>query len=333
MKRRICALAVALALAPLVATAQSADPGPSGEPGPADPGQVIAFQWEGLHYMSPDGSGIHDPLAGDGMDTLHPDWSPDGTRIAFDVDSAAGTDIWTAAADGSDPALLIDHADCPSDCVLATLPAWSPDGGSVAFLRMRANDSGIVAFTIEVLDVATGETRVVVTAPRRTAIQYPRWCADGRSLIYQFTTFPTDGLERTTASGSAIAMVDAKAPDAVPVTLTDPTLFAGYPDCRWSDDRIVFTTYDLAEYHGTDEPSNLYTIRADGTDLTQLTTYGRADQRATQPTWTPDGTRILFTLVEDFPEFDHPRHAAFIDEDGGGLEVLAPNATHPRMRP
>jgi hypothetical protein len=135
------------------------------------------------------------------------------------------------------------------------------------------------------------------------------------------------------ATGSAIAMVDAETVSAEPVTLTDPALFAAYPDCRWADDRIVFTTYDLSEYQATDEPSNLYTIGSDGTELEQLTTFGRADQRAAHPTWTPDGTRILFTLVGHSPAFDNPRQAAFIDEHGRGLEILAPAATHPRLRP
>lgn len=331
--RAAMATFVALAVASLDFPALAADPSPAGS---SDPGPVVAYQWapDGVQYMSPDGSVIHHPLAGFGMELQHPDWSPDGSRLAFDVATGDGVDIWTSAADGSDQALLVDHADCPSDCVEATTPAWSPDGRAMAFMRLRANDAGIVAFTIEVIDMATGDTRVVVTAPPRTAIQYPRWCADGRSIVYQFTTFPTDGFDQGSATGSGIAIVDAQAPEAVPVTLTDPALFGAYPDCRWSDDLIVFSTYDLAEYQGIDEPSNLYTVRADGTDLTQLTTYGRADQRATQPTWTPDGTRILFTLVgQGAGGFDTPRHAAYVDEDGEALVVLAPEATHPRLRP
>jgi Tol biopolymer transport system component len=109
---------------------------------------------------------------------------------------------------------------------------------------------------------------------------------------------------------------------------------ATYPDWRRVDDRIVFTTYDLGEFQQTDEPSNLYTIQPDGSGMRQLTHYGHAQERATQPTWTPDGSRILFTLVGQEPgQFDGPRHAAFIDPDGTGLDVLGPAATHPRVRP
>lgn len=331
--RALMAIAiVALAMSSFEFPALGADPSPAGS---SDPGPVIVYQWapDGVQYMSPDGSMIQHPLAGFGMELLHPDWSPDGSRLAFDVETDDGVDIWTSAADGSDRTLLLDNADCPSgDCVEVSLPAWSPDGRIMAFARLRANETGIVAFTIEVMDIATGDTRVIATNPPVTALQYPRWCAGGRSIVYQFTTFPTDG--EGPATGSGIAIVDAVAPDAEPVTLTDPALFGAYPDCRWSDDLIVFTTYDLSEYQQTDEPSNLYTVRADGTELTQLTTFGRSEQRATQPTWTPDGTRILFTLVgQSTGEFDNPRHAAFVDEDGEGLDVLAPEATHPRLRP
>ncbi len=101
---------------------------------------------------------------------------------------------------------------------------------------------------------------------------------------------------------------------------------------RATDGLIVFTTYDLGEFQGTDEPSNLYTIRPDGSGLTQLTAFGLGERRATQPTWTPDGERI-FTLVEHAPEFDRPRRAAFIDPSGNGLTILEPSATHSRLRP
>jgi Tol biopolymer transport system component len=67
--------------------------------------------------------------------------------------------------------------------------------------------------------------------------------------------------------------------------------------------------------------------------MTQITQYGRAQERATQPTWTPDGQRIIFTLVGQNPKFDLPRRAATINPDGTNLTVLIDGATHPRLQP
>ena len=110
-------------------------------------------------------------------------------------------------------------------------------------------------------------------------------------------------------------------------------MFASYPDWHPSDDLIVFTTYDLGEYQATDEPSNLYTIRPDGSDLRAVTTFGPADQRATQPTWTPDGARIMFTLVGQADGFDGPRQVATIAPDGSDQVIPGPEGTHARLRP
>jgi Tol biopolymer transport system component len=147
------------------------------------------------------------------------------------------------------------------------------------------------------------------------------------------TRYPDTQLNPGTATGSAIAVIDVTGAGAQPVVLTDWSMYATYPDWRPGSDEIVFSTYDLNEFSATDEPSNLYTIKSDGSGLTALTSFGRAEQRATQPTWTPDG-RIIFTLVSNHAGVeDFPRHAAFLDGNGSNLVDIGAAATHPRLRP
>ncbi|TCC18052.1 hypothetical protein [Kribbella speibonae] len=99
---------------------------------------------------------------------------------------------------------------------------------------------------------------------------------------------------------------------------------------------IVFTTYDIGGYQSTDEASNLYTIRPDGSGRTAVTTFAPGAERATQPTWTADG-RLLFNQVAGTD--DTTRSVALINTDGTGLrtvldaEAVGPdNRPHPRMR-
>jgi hypothetical protein len=143
------------------------------------------------------------------------------------------------------------------------------------------------------------------------------------------------------ASTMTIAVVDLRdGPEATPFTIPGTDPFADYPDWSPTDDLIVFTTYDLSFYNQTDEPSNLYTVRPDGTELTQITFFGPGEDRATQPRWTPDGSRIIFAWASagTGPNGDYPAQVGFVDADGGNLTQGLPGpdpvyVTHPRLRP
>ena len=299
----------------------------------------IAYQSDqtgrtGIYLVRPDGTDSHPLLPDAESDAYHPDWSPDGAQIAFDADTGGGTEIWVVNADGSNAAaIVLRSADCAISCGDVALPAWSPDGSEIAFVRFQLGASGLEAAVIEVQDVASGDRRVLFRAPPKTALNYPRWSPDGRSMVFEMTRYPDTQIETGTATGSAIAVIDVTREGAKPVVLTDWSMYATYPDWRPGSDEILFSTYDLAEFPATDEPSNLYTINPNGSGLTPFTSFGRAEQRATQPTWTPDGTRIIFTLVGQQADFDNPRQAAFIEANGSNIVDVGIIATHPRLRP
>jgi TolB protein len=63
----------------------------------------------------------------------YPDWSPDGTRIAFmgGGPTASDYDIWTVNVDGTDLVQLTDFSGVDG------WPAWSPDGTRIAFTTVR----------------------------------------------------------------------------------------------------------------------------------------------------------------------------------------------------
>ena len=266
-------------------------------------------------------------------DAFHPDWSPDGKRIALDLGTDEGNEIWVVDADGTNATAIVRRSnDCAISCGEASEPAWSRDASKVAFVRVQFGASGLEAAVVEVEDIASGDRRVVFRAPSRTALDDPRWSSDGQSIVFTMTRYPETQINTGTATGSAIAVISATDEGAEPVVMTDWSMFANYPDWRPGSDEIVFSTYDLGQFQATDEPSNLFTIKPDGSGLAALTSFGQAEQRATQPTWTPDGSRITFTLVGQAAGFDNPRHAAFIGADGSKLVDIGVDATHPRLR-
>ena len=63
-----------------------------------------------------------------------PEWSPDGTRIAFSCYSNGRGQIFVMGADGSALANVSSNAHCDRS------PAWSPDGKRIAFVSDRDGD-------------------------------------------------------------------------------------------------------------------------------------------------------------------------------------------------
>jgi len=330
------------------AAAPSATPSPAqvsiknGEP-------WIVYQWCGangcdqprVYVVRPDGRDPHllltDPASPLTDPATHPDWSPDGERILVATEPADGVgEIWTVNADGSDAKLLIA---CPgAPCAYLGAPAWSPDGKRIAFQRvLSAPAPGTEIDQIDVMDLATGATHVVAMPPVAGSevdmFINPRWSPDGTQIVFTVMRYPTPPTDENILSSSiAVVKADGSEADKARI-LTDPALFGSYPD--WSPDgqRIVFNTYPLGSFQDTTKATNLYTIRPDGTGLTQVTRFGENDTRATQPTWTPDGKRIIFAYFRRNPSDPYDRHLAFIDPDGSNLTVLDRYGTHPRLRP
>ena len=120
--------------------------------------------------------------------------------------------------------------------------------------------------------------------------------------------------------------------------LTDPAMFAGFPD--WSPDGewIVFDTYPLLEFQCC-QVSNLYRMHPDGSGMEQLTHYATEELRATQPRYTPDGAvdRLHGRHAGDPQPVGHPGRGRGADRPRPGRHLharhLAADPRHDCERP
>ena len=253
----------------------------------------------GAILVKPDGTGNHIVLDDLPVNVGTPRWSNDGSQILFEGNGDRGSQLWAANADGTGAHALMPTPDgCPNaTCTEGLQPSWSPDGRSIAYVSRTHIQGGFSTNALAVFDVATGTTTELYSSAEATFAR-PSWSPDSRSIVFEIDRYQGKP-EATRLVSSSIAVIDVV--DRTPRELTDPSQLAGYPFWHPTSDLIVFRTNrfetDTKTLLDRQKPSDLYTIRSDGTGLTQVTDNGVGGAIVRGPTWTPDG-RILFGRLE-----------------------------------
>lgn len=311
--------------------AQDASSVPASTPHPftGDPAWIAYYGPDGIGLVHPDGTDDQQVTTGVPGESLLANWSPDGTKLVFTT-RGGETELlyeYDLASKTSRQLFECGEVLCGDD-----EPVYSPDGTKVLFIRALApfvNDDhqgGEVPSDcgLWVGDVDTGEVTQLTsnTDPPCDREYSPLWSLDGSQITYWRAPYEAGQL-----TGTSVWVMDADGTNAR--ELTDPEMFAGYPD--WSPDGewIVFSTYPLLEFECC-EVSNLYRMHPDGTGVEQLTHYTDDTLRASQPCYTPDGQGIVFTSVTPTS-----RSIGWIPADGGEPTVLVQGGiyTHPTWQP
>ncbi|MFI8823269.1 LpqB family beta-propeller domain-containing protein [Streptomyces sp. NPDC053431] len=254
----------------------------------------MAAPVEDLYAISPAGGApvklTHTPAVSDVM----PSWSPDGKRVAFLRYGSGGAidGIWTMKSTGGD-LKPVPGTEGASD------PAWSPDGKRIAYSKPVDSQRELYVADVD----GTPATRLTYSAQDEF---HPTWSPDGKNLAFSRADI---------ASGTSRLMrIQLSSLVQTPITLAGSHDWT--PD--WSSgNRIVFSRVDATGF------AHLYVIRPDGSGTHRITSARANDKN---PSWSPDGRRLVFT--RGGTDDADPEHLFLVRADGTALTQLTKADTH-----
>jgi TolB protein len=180
-------------------------------------------------------------------DGFEPDWSPDGSAIAFTrPNGPARSEIWVVNADGTNPRRLIGDEQLD-----ASQPRWTPDGTSLVFTSLSdaSNDDVMIANAdgTDVRPLVSSEAYEYSGSIQASSIQGSQrlYVVDGEVRVagldgsdpHAVTAGPNDGDPALAADATALAFVTRGNLYIGDLTPGDDTcLVVGRPvsgDVRW----------------------------------------------------------------------------------------------------
>ena len=276
-------------------------------------GSKLAFASGGeIYVINSDGMGAH-PVTNNPAVDRDPSWSPDGSKLVF---SRGGSSIFVINPDGMNEQNLSQGSDDRE-------PVWSSDGTKIAFVRKATTVNGIY-----LMDV-TGANQVRVIADQQMSLgnenNTPAW----QPVASTPNTFVISG--RITRAGASLSGATLYLNGPVTATTTTDALgnyqfnnlppggqytvtpfllkhvftlpsrtfilngnqianFTAQQTCQGvicaTNGKIVFSRNEV----------DIYAMNPDGTGQTNLTNDAAFDK---EPSYSPDGSRIVFTSNRD----------------------------------
>jgi Tol biopolymer transport system component len=130
-----------------------------------------------LFVAQSDGTGVTQLTSGP-PGAGKPDWSPDGTRIAFSSFTDCG-DIYVVNSDGSGRLRLTFGSACRDWSIT---PSWSPDGAKIAFTHSEGGAEDVFTMNSD----GSGQTALTnnIQTSNRISDGEPVWSPDGKKLAF-----------------------------------------------------------------------------------------------------------------------------------------------------
>jgi Tol biopolymer transport system component len=260
-------------------------PGPVNAAFPGSNGRIYFYRQVGgdestneIFSMKPDGTNKK-RLTNNSTNDEDPQLSPNGRWVVFEREVNGNADIFKMKPDGSQVTRLTNNA---AGTVDNKDPGWSPTGQRIVFSSDRNGDDSLYLMNAD----GTGETRLTFPDSADDDSN-PRWAPNGEKIAFT----------REFDSASVDASICVIRPNASGETCITGDQFDSIDDPDWSPNsmRITFEGHEPASPSANE---NIYTMNPNGDNVVQRTAR---NDHASDPAYSPDGSKIIFEVKEDPP--------------------------------
>ncbi len=206
-----------------------------------------------------------------------PVWSPDSCCVAFVSKRSGNMDVWVMRSDGSNP-LNLTVQNLGDDLY----PRWSPDGQLIAYIADNIRGVSTDIWIVE----PDGENPRKLTVGKNHLYGGITWSPDSKSIAYADAIVNpeaediSESFQNFQPNGVSIIPIDGTSAWAVTSQRRDL-------DVAWSPQGNLLAT---TVYRDLD--SEIWIVGVDGVQMVNLA--GVTPGIDAYPTWSPDGSRILF---------------------------------------
>jgi TolB protein len=232
-------------------------------------------------------------------------------------------EIYVMNPDGTDPVRLTNNT------VNDSFAALSPDGkGRIVFDSARNTPAGSPPNLVDLYLMRSDGSNVQYLTRGSSA----SWSPDSQSIAFHRsasgTGLPVNQLPGASALDSDIfvARICDLLAGLPPTNITNSAGFID-TDASWSPDgqKILFTRFSATDNLQTPTSAEVFYISPDGTGETQLT-HNFVEERG--PTWSGDGTRIVYACKQGTVPPDSDLEICVMNADGTGQTQLTVNTTN-----
>jgi len=212
-------------------------------------------------------------------------WSPDGELLAI-ADQIASKEPISISVVSLEDGTKRKATWPPPDSLGDVYPAFSPDGHTLAYMRLASRQSTGLSGDIYIQAVAHDAAK---TAPRRLTFDNALlggldWAADGRSIVFSSRRSGSLRLWQVGLDGSL-------------TQLQEPSDNAAFPSIARRGGRLAYR-HDPVVFHGVDLISNESIFQLKPLDPAKSRTPARfcpSSKLDVSPQFSPDGARVVFS--------------------------------------